>query len=87
MQASHNIYDLLSVIDDADGLYELVRDGMENIDGYDVPDDLKEEWDNISYAVLDVKVTMERFTHLLNTYARYYDEHHNFDAFKDEDND
>jgi hypothetical protein len=50
MDESRNIYDLLGKIEWEGGIYEVLDYGLHVIDDYDVPDSLKEKWEEMDDA-------------------------------------
>jgi hypothetical protein len=78
MTESLNIYDLLSHIENEGGLHALLAWGLDEIDNYDVPDDLKEAWDDLNMVFTDFDKECERVYRLLNKYERIYDENKEF---------
>lgn len=59
MDESHNIYDLLGKIEWEGGLYEVLVYGLHVIDDYDVPDSLKEKWEEMDDAFFELLGLMD----------------------------
>lgn len=78
MQESLNIYDLLGHIDNEGGLHAILDWGLENIDNYDVPDELKEAWDELASVFGDFDSECMNVYRLLSKYEREYDENKEF---------
>lgn len=59
MTESNNIYDLLSKIDWEGGIAAVLEWGMRDIEEYDVPDSLKEAWEEMVAAFNEFEGCME----------------------------
>lgn len=66
MQESRNIYDLLSKIDWEGGVPEVLDYGVRSIDEYDVPDELKDAWDEMADFYADFESCLENVWNLIN---------------------
>lgn len=59
MTESRNIYDILSKIDWEGGIPAVLDYGMRDIEEYDVPDSLKEVWEDMAAAYEEFESCME----------------------------
>lgn len=59
MTESRNIYDVLSKIDWEGGIPAVLEWGMRDIEEYDVPDSLKEAWEDMATAYAEFEGCME----------------------------
>lgn len=78
MQESHNIFDLLEAIDTSGSLYDMLEQGHRNIDHYDVPDDLKDAWEDLYSVFQDFDREISTVYRLLGKVERDYDENKEF---------
>ena len=78
MNESRNIFDLLGKIDWEGGITGILDYGERKIDGYEVPDDLKEAWEEMADRYSDFESEMENVMDLLNTYVLQYNEEKEF---------
>jgi hypothetical protein len=70
---SRNIFDLLGKIDWEGGMYETISGyGMSDIDDYDVPDYLKEQWEGVASLAYDLREELEDLFDNLNIYSHKY---------------
>ena len=71
MQIS-NINDLYEKIDWADGISNaMLREGMDNIEDHDVPDDLKDAWEEAAEALAHLTNLMDHYYHEYDTNKEY----------------
>lgn len=78
MKESYNIYDLLSKIDWEGGITSVLEYGVRDIDEYDVPEELKEAWAEMSEAYADFEVIETTVLELLNKTENTYNEEKGF---------
>lgn len=78
MNESRNIFDLLGKIDWEGGITGILDYGERKIDDYEVPDDLKEAWEDMADRYSDFEDEMEKVMDLLNTYVLQYNEEKEF---------
>lgn len=78
MNESRNIFDLLGKIDWEGGITGILDYGERKIDGYEVPDDLKEAWEEMADRYSDFESEMENVMDLLNMYVLQYNEEKEF---------
>lgn len=73
MEESQNVFDLLGKIEWEGGMMELITGyGMSDIDEYNVPEHLKEMWEEVATAAGSVAEDMDELYHAINTYATKY---------------
>lgn len=78
MDESRNIYDLLGKIEWEGGIYEVLDYGMHVIDDYDVPDSLKEKWEEMDDSLWEFRELMSDVQDELDAAERNYSEKKEF---------
>jgi hypothetical protein len=68
---SSNINDLLEKIDWEEGISSAVMNGLTDIDDYDVPDDLKDIWEEMAANILMVNMLMDHYYREYDTYKEF----------------
>jgi len=73
MEESRNVYDLLGKIEWEGGMFELINGyGMTSIEDYDVPDELKDEWEEVSEIMGSIGSDLDTLYHKISIYATKY---------------
>lgn len=78
MTESRNIFDLLAKIEWEGGVYAVLEYGLHNIDDYDVPDELKEAWDDMVSLFGEFEGLVEDVYALLSRFENQYNESKEF---------
>lgn len=74
MTESRNIFDLLGKIDWEGGITGILDYGERNIDAYEVPDSLKEAWEEMADLYGDFESAMDTVMDILDKCAVQYNE-------------
>jgi hypothetical protein len=74
MEESRNIYDILSKIEWEGGIDAVLDYGMRNIDEYDVPGELKEQWAEMCDAYAEFETLRDEMDRALSRFEIEYGE-------------
>lgn len=78
MNESRNIYDLLGKIDWEGGITGILDYGERSIEEYDVPDELKEAWEEMASVYGDFETELDNVMDKLDKFVAQYGEEKEF---------